>query len=421
MRKYKKSRLRNGFTIITCADSSTEIVEIDIVVKAGARYERKGQEGYAHLLEHMLMKGSHRYPTALDVALFTERAGAYFNAFTSNQRLKLELQTVRHRANDMLEFMCDIVLNPILDNDTLENEKKVVIQEIDKSDDDHWRRLWAEASKRMLKGHPLSNRTLGSKESVKKATEKELKKFHEQFFVPGRMAIVAVGAIDHDAMVAIAKRWFGKMKATSVSEKRKIPRRVAGEDFAKIETQQSYIGVYFMGPRPTEKEEFALYFVEEFLGGGMTSLLHQEVREKRGLVYGIGAGDDIFYDANIFAISTSTTHPAEVVELIVKAVDDFETLFTKELFKEYREQIINTDIRQLSKMGRIRNVLTGQWLYEEKMKDPIEGLKKVRAVTYEDVLEAKKKYLDKKGMFIMQLGKEQAKFHILNKKSVTHV
>ena len=163
MRKYRKSRLKNGFTVITCMDDSTEIVDIDIVVKTGARYEGKGQEGYAHLLEHMLMKGSHHYPTPLDIALFTERAGAYFNAATSNQRLKLELQTVRHRANDMLEFMCDIALHPILDKDVLENEKKVVMQEIDKSDDDHWRRLWTEASKRMLKGHPLANRTLGSK------------------------------------------------------------------------------------------------------------------------------------------------------------------------------------------------------------------------------------------------------------------
>ena len=226
------------------------------------------------------------------------------------------------------------------------------------------------------------------------------------------MAVIAVGAIDHDMMVAIAKRWFGKMEGVTAAEHRRPPKRCAGEDFVKIETQQSYIGVYFTKPRATEKEELALGFVEEFLGGGMTSLLHQEVREKRGLVYGIWSGNDIYYDANIFTIATSTTHPAEVVELIIKAIDDFEVLFTEDVFKEYREQIINTGTRQLSKVGRIGGILAGQWLYDEKMVDPFEHLKKIHSITHKEVLAAKKKYLDKKSMFVMQLGKERAVFHI---------
>lgn len=412
MRTYKKTKLKNGLTIITCVDDSTEIVDIDIVIKTGARYEGNHEAGYAHILEHMLMKGSHRYPTPYDVALFTERAGVYFNASTSNQRLMVELQTVRHRANEMLDFMCDIVLNPVLDAEVLENEKKVIMQEIDRSNDDHWRQLAIEANKRMLKGHPLERQTLGSKESVKKATVGELKKFHARFFTPDRMAIIAVGAVDHAAMVAIVKKWFGQMRPGAVKEVVRAPKRVTGEDFVVRDVQQSFIGMFFVKPRCTEEEEYALAFVEEFLGSGRTSLLHREIREKRGLVYSIGAGNAIFYDANIFGVKASTTHPSEVIELVARAIDDFDVLFTKEMFKEYREQIINANIRQLSKMGRIGGILGGQWLYGEKMVDPFESLKKIRTVAYEDVLAVKKKYLDKKHLFIMQLGKERAMFEI---------
>lgn len=409
MKTYKESKLENGLAILTSEDPNAEIVTISVWARAGSRYEKADERGYAHILEHMLLKGSKKRPSIFDVNVVMDRAGAMSNASTSMERVQVYIEVAKERLDDMFELLADIIKNPLMDEATLENEKKVILQEYDRSYDTPANRLWIESSKRIFEGHPLSNNALGTKESIIAATTEALKGYRERMFIPQRMAVVVAGGASHEKIVKISRMYFGGMTMGNSKEADNFSTPIVrqGGAFEMMPTAQTQVNFNFLSPAVSLRESAAMDIYATFLGYKHTSLLYQDLRHKLGLVYNIGVSYRQYSDAGLLYIATSTTKPQEVIALVIDRVIHASKYFTKELFEIYREQLINIVTRETSGASGGIGYLGGSWLHFGKLVTPDEWKDVIREIEYEEIMKMISRLVTKDNLFIMAVGEKE--------------
>lgn len=403
---YKESTLNNGLKVITSENSSSEIVTFSIWVKAGARYETKEQAGYAHFLEHMLLKGTKKYPSVFEVGRAKDRVGAISNAFTGPERIYFYIQVAKNDLEKMVELLAGSILNPLFDVSEFENEKKVIIEEIKRSKEDYPRHVWRILLGRVFKGHPLSNNVLGSEESIVDATIDKVKDYHKNFFFPSRSAFIATGGVSHEEILSLIIKYFGDWMGDDIFDNLQEPVIKNGSFFEKSATKQAYIILSYIGKGVTLKESAVFEVVKNYLSYGQSSLLKQELRNKRGLVYGIFASSTLYLDANIFGIETSTAKPKEVIETISREIDNLSSNFNKSILEELKNQTRNIILRQLNDPFYELGMLGNSWRLHNKLMIPEEFIKEIKNVSYDDILAIKNKFLSKDHLFITVIGEK---------------
>lgn len=409
MKTYKESKLENGMAILTSEDQNDEIVTVSVWVRAGSRYEKENERGYAHILEHMLLKGSKKRPSIFDVNVIMDRAGAMSNASTSMERVRVYIEVAKERLDDMFELLADIVRNPLMDGSTLENEKKVILQEYDRSYDNPASRLWIESSKRIFEEHPLSNSALGTKESIIAATAESLNTYHKRMFIPQRMAVVVSGGASHEKIIELSKAYFGDMEMGDDREIDNFTTPVVrkGNAFEMMPTTQTQINFNFLSPAVSTRESAAMDIYTTFLGYKHTSLLYQNLRHDLGLVYSIGVNHMQYSDAGLFYIATASTKPQEVIPMVIDRVIHVSKYFTKELFEIYKEQLINIVTRETSGASGGIGYLGGAWLRLGKIITPDEWKSMIKEIEYEEMMEMIGRLVTKDNLFIMAVGEKE--------------
>jgi len=406
MNKYKESKFFNGLTFITSKNRNSEVVSVSFVIKAGSRYEQSGQYGYAHLLEHMLLQGTESKPSAFEINRIIDRSGALFNVFTDVEVIRLSAIVAKDHLEKILELMIEMVTEPIISKKVLENEKKVVIQELKRMLDNKVSRLWIESVKRVFIGHPLSHYPIGEENDIIEATIEELKDYYDRFFVMSRMAIVVVGDIEHDELANFIEKRIGEGK----SKKREIdniafplsPQK--GKVFIQMSGTQTYLAFNFPIQRYSFKESAIFDIIVNYLGYHHTSLLYQEIRHKLGLVYSISILNLFFRDAALIHITTSTTFPDKVVELILDRVSRIKEHLDKNTFCEYQQQVINIQKRKLAGAFEEMLFLLRNWNLYNRLVTPKETREAIEEVNYQELIETARKYLNKDNLLIVALG-----------------
>lgn len=409
MKVYKESKLENGIAILTSEDLDSEVVSISVYILAGSRYERTSEFGFAHFLEHMLMKGTKKRPSIHELHVLLDRAGAYSNANTSEERIQFIIEVVRERFDDMFEIISDMILNSILDKTVLENEKKIILQEYDRAYDNPSRRVCIESENRIFKGHPLGHTPLGTKECINSATPETLKEFYKRTFLPQRMAVVVSGGVTHDAVVSNTQKYFGSMKRGSEEglDNRTTLSFQNGAAFEHVHSKQTQLVVSFPSSTISIEEEAIMRLYLCFLRSGRTSLLPEELRHKRGLVYGVDGYRAANLDAWMVFFQTQSTKPEEVIPIIVDRVTNASKYFTKELFEAYKTQYINLDKRFKSRDASDGDFLSFFWINYGKMVKPDDIYEIVRNAKYEDALEIIGRLITPKNLFIMAAGEKE--------------
>lgn len=409
MKIYKESKLDNGLAILTSENPNDETVTVSVLVRAGSRYEREGERGYAHMLEHMLLKGSKKRPSIFDVNVIIDRAGAMSNASTNMERVRVYIEVAKERLDVMFELLADIIKNPLMDEATLENEKKVILQEYDRSYDNPANRLWIESSKRVFKGHPLSNSALGTKESIIAATAKSLNAYHERMFMPQRMAVIVAGGVSHEKIAELSKMHFGSME---MGNEREIDNFItpiirSGSAFEAMSKTQTQLNFNFLSPTIDIRESAAMDIYATFLGYKHTSLLYQNLRHDLGLVYSVGVNHMQYSDAGLFYIATASTKPQEVIALVIDRTINASKYFTKELFEIYKEQLINIVTRETGGASGGIGYLGGSWLHFGKLVTPDEWKNIIRGITYEEIMGMISRLITRDNLFIMAVGDKE--------------
>jgi predicted Zn-dependent peptidase len=306
--------LPSGLRVVSCLMEHVATVALGVWISAGSRDEHADEHGLAHLLEHMAFKGTARR-TARQIAEEMEAVGGDINAATS---VEYTCYTARVLAEDVplaVDVLADILLNSSFAEDELKREQGVILQEIAAVEDTPDDLVYDLFLDKVFAGQPLGRPILGTRETVSGFTPDAIRRYLARCYTPGRMVLAAAGAVDHQRLVALADAAFGALP--SVGEPRSMAPGafVGGEVVRTVKTDQSHLVIGLAGKPFQNGEHYPLQVLATALGGGMSSRLFQEVREKRGLAYAIDAFHWAFSDTGVFGIGAGAA-PKDVPELI---------------------------------------------------------------------------------------------------------
>jgi len=307
------TRLANGLRVVSHHMAHVETVSLGVWVAAGARHEQESQHGISHLLEHMAFKGTERR-TASDIAEQIEAVGGELNAATSLETTAYFARMLKGDLPLALDILADILQAPRFSEDELEREREVILQEIaatrDSPDEMAYELLQDAAFPEQAIGRPI----LGTTRSVKGFRAPDLRDFLRANYGATRMVLSAAGNVDHGELVRHVEALFGAMNGGGGG--RYEPARYVGgvRTMAKA-FEQSHLVMAFAAPSYRAPEFYTAQVFSGLLGGGMSSRLFQEVRERRGLCYAIYSTCWALADAGLFAIHAATG-PEMMAELI---------------------------------------------------------------------------------------------------------
>ncbi|MEM6634294.1 MAG: pitrilysin family protein [Pseudomonadota bacterium] len=311
--------LPNGFRVVTEAMPGLASAAIGVWVNAGGRHERLDQNGIAHFLEHMAFKGTKKR-SALQIAEAIEDVGGYINAYTSRETTAFYARILKEDTAIALDVIGDILLNPVFDPHEIEVERHVILQEIgqvhDTPDDVIFDWLQEEA----YPEQPLGRTILGPAERVGNFARADLSAFVQDNYGPGQMILSAAGAVDHDRIVETAEALFGDMQARDGH--RAVAAQFSGGEYRRVhDLEQAHFALAFEGPGYRDDKIYTAQIFSIAYGGGMSSRLFQEAREKRGLCYTIFAQASAYADTGLLTVYAGTSG-AELTDLAALTVDE---------------------------------------------------------------------------------------------------
>jgi predicted Zn-dependent peptidase len=298
--------LANGFRIVSENMPGLESASIGIWVTAGGRHERPEQNGIAHFLEHMAFKGT-KTRSALQIAEAIEDVGGYINAYTSREVTAYYARVLKDDVPLAMDVIGDILLNPVFDPREIEVERGVILQEIGQALDTPDDVIFDWLQEESYRDQALGRTILGPAERIRSFSRNDLQGFVDQHYGPGQMILAAAGAVDHDALVRLAEAQFGHMAPRPVPEPDAARFTGGGEARRDKPLEQAHFALALESPGYRDDEIYTAQIYASALGGGMSSRLFQEIREKRGLCYTIFAQAGAYADTGVTTIYAGTS------------------------------------------------------------------------------------------------------------------
>lgn len=318
-------RLKNGFRIVTEHMPGLASASVGVWVGAGARHEAADQNGIAHFLEHMAFKGTKRR-SALQIAETIEDVGGYINAYTSREVTAYYARVLENDVPLAMDVISDILLNPVLDQSEIEVERGVILQEIGQALDTPDDVIFDWLQEQAYPQQPLGRTILGPSERVSAFGRDDLSRFIGQHYGPEQMILSAAGAIDHDAIVKLAEDLFGDLTPRPVLLADAA--QFAGGEVRQVKTlEQAHFALGFESPGYRHDDIYTAQIYASALGGGMSSRLFQEVREKRGLCYTIFAQAGAYADTGMTTIYAGTS-AGQLADLAGITIDEMKRAAT---------------------------------------------------------------------------------------------
>ena len=297
-------RLANGVRVVTEHMPGLASASLGVWVAAGGRHERLEQNGIAHFLEHMAFKGTERR-SALDIAETIENVGGYINAYTSREMTAYYARVLEDDVPLAFDVISDIVLNPAFDPREVEVERHVILQEIGQAHDTPDDVIFDWLQETAFPDQPLGRTILGPSEKVASFGVPDLSGFVQERYAPGNIIVSAAGAVDHDDIVRAAEKAFGHLAAHNGGTT--DPARFhGGERRVEKDLEQAHFALAFETPGYRDPAIYTAQIFSTVLGGGMSSRLFQEAREKRGLCYTIFAQTGAYADSGLMTIYAGT-------------------------------------------------------------------------------------------------------------------
>jgi predicted Zn-dependent peptidase len=333
---FETRTLDNGVRVLAAPMRDAPSVAVVIGVAAGSRYERPEAAGIAHFAEHMFFKGTTRRPTARDIAGEVDGIGGEFNAFTGKELTGYYVKCAAESAPVALDVLSDMLLDSRFDEEEIEREKGVIVEEINMYTDtprDHIGQVWDEVR---YGDTPLGRPIIGTKETVRAATRQTFLEYLADWYRPERLVIGLGGAIDQALMDDVAAR-FGKLEAVRTPPRPVTalpPESGPAVHVERRESDQAHLVLGAGGIPLDHPDRYVMSVLQTVLGGGMSSRLFTEVRERRGLAYYVFASHNAYTDAGSLVMRAGVdtgraplaveTITAELRRMADEPVDDAE-------------------------------------------------------------------------------------------------
>lgn len=301
---YKITTLPSGLRVATESLPGAESVAVVVHVDVGARYETPEENGISHLLEHMAFKGTSTR-SARDIAESFDNIGGQINAYTSMEHTVYYARVLKEHTELAVDILCDIIQYSTFEEKELAREKDVIIQEIAMNRDSPDDVIVDLFDATAFPGQPLGSSILGSEKNVSSFTRDRVKDYMDTHYTPQNMIISAAGQIDHDRFVALIQKYFRMQKHTTLPSCVKAMYK-GGDKRVEKDLEQLHFAMGLPAVTIHDDRYYALQLYANILGGGMSSRLFQEVREKRGLVYDVSASFASYADCGMLSIYAGT-------------------------------------------------------------------------------------------------------------------
>ncbi|MCP4003504.1 MAG: insulinase family protein [bacterium] len=393
-----RTTLDNGLKVVLIEDHSAPVVALNVWVRVGSADEQASEAGMAHVFEHMLFKGTERRAVG-EIASTVEAAGGNINAFTSFDMTVYHITMASRDSAVGIDVLADAVQHSTFDPEELTREELVVLEEINRSEDSPRRAHSRATFETTFTQHPYSLPVIGTAESVKSFTRDGLLDFFHKWYVPNNMAFVAVGDLDPDKVMEQIKSAFADAQPRAGLEHPRPPEPVQDSSRSKIvrsEFEQTLLGISYPATSFRDPETPFLDLLSMVLGGGDSSRLYRNVKDREGLVHGISAGAYTPLDPGLFMVDAVLE--GDKIEPTLEAVaEEIERL---RAFGPGEKELERARVNLLSGEVHEKETMQGQarkYGYFETLAGGIEleeeYLRAVRNATPEDLKRVAQKYL----------------------------
>jgi predicted Zn-dependent peptidase len=303
--ELRKGVLPNGIRILTERMPHVRSVAVGVWVGTGSRREPTDRGGVSHLIEHLVFKGT-ATRSAQDIARAMDSVGGQMDAFTTKEHTCFYVQVLDEHLPFAVELLTDILLHPRFDAEELEREKSVVLQEIkmvEDTPDDIIHDIFAE---QVWADHPLGRPILGTRERVSNFERQTVLDYFGEEYVPPTIIVSVAGNVEHENVTALFARAFEGFHRAPVVRPDAPPRMSASVHIVNKTLEQVHVVMGYPGLPHAAPERYALFVLNDIIGGSMSSRLFQEVRERQGLVYSIHSGAQGYLDTGLLYLYAAT-------------------------------------------------------------------------------------------------------------------
>lgn len=404
--EYHKTTLDNGVRILTETHPHAHAVSAGLWMCVGSRDEKPEHMGLAHFLEHLVFKGT-RKRTAYQLAKVMESRGGDLNAFTSRESICFHALALPKDFDLMFDVLSDLAFRATIPEKDYDLERKVIQQEIAMYYDNHEEYIFDCFSEKSYPKHPMGWPILGSHHTLEIIKRKDVIDFYKKMFVGENVIFSVVGPMNHDRIVQKIKPILEKISSKTPKSRRTKPKYKAFKQHIMRETEQSHVLMGFEAPHLKHPLRFASYIVNTALGGGMTSLLYQEIREKKGLAYtvysmisnGTDSGQSLIY------AGTDPDKVEKVKDIIYANLKKIKREgFNKNLLERFKTQItgfmiINEDDLE----SRMTSLCLNEMVFG-KYRSTEDVIRSIQETSLKDIRDYIDQYIDLDRVSVLTLG-----------------
>ncbi len=399
--------LTNGLRVITEAMPHVRSVSVGIWVGSGSRREAGDQNGISHFIEHMLFKGTTRR-SAEDIARSVDSIGGNLDAFTAKELVCFNTKVLDEHLSLAFDVLSDLVLHPMFREEDIEKEKGVILEEIKMEADSPDYLVHEIFSSNFWKDHPLGKPILGTRDTVKRFDNAMVRDYYTSVYAPANMVITAAGNLTHERMVSLVSEHFESASPGQPLAADHVPAthaRIALRNKKALEQVHLCLGVPSY-PLPHE-ERFACYVLNTLLGGGMSSRLFQNIRERQGLAYAVFSELNPYRDTGCLSIyaGTSIESARKVVQSILNEFRQLkDTPVNAEELRRAKDHLKGSLMLSLESTASRMSNLARQEMYFSRFFTLDELVESIESVTAAHVQQIAQTFFDPKQIALTVLG-----------------
>jgi predicted Zn-dependent peptidase len=398
--EYQLETLKNGLRVVLAPNENVESATVLVLVGAGSRYETKQNNGVSHFLEHMAFKGTAKRPTAREIANLLDSLGAESNAFTSKEMTGYYIKSASSHLPVALDVISDILMNSKFEQEEIDRERNVIIEEINLYEDTPMRKI-GDIFENLLYGDtPMGWDIAGEKDIIRKLQRDDFVSYMNSLYSADNMILCVSGKYDKQKLLSDIEIYFTPFKKFPTKEFSRLTETQAGPQ-TKVRSKKTEQAHFSIGVRTVgltdDKDRYPLSVLSAILGGGMSSRLFHEVRERRGLAYYVKTMPESYIDRG-YITSFAGVDPKRIDEAIKVVIEEYGKMHDKDQIKEdelkkAKEYLKGHFILELEDTRAVALFYTSTLLLENKIVSPQEAIDKLEKVTLDDVYRVAAAYL----------------------------
>ncbi|MFZ5366545.1 MAG: M16 family metallopeptidase [Patescibacteria group bacterium] len=417
---YKKTILKNDLQLLTVSMPHVESVTVMVGVGAGSRYETKNLVGLFHFLEHMAFKGTKKRPSALAISSAIDGVGGEFNASTDKEITLYYVKLAAKHQELAFDILSDMLTNSLFKREEIERDRGVIIEELNMFEDTPMRRI-LDVFVRLLYGdNPMGWDIGGEKKTIRQIKREDFLNFQEKLYYASNMALIVAGKINEKEIRSLASQYFSGLRKTGQKPSKEIKLQQARPQVKLVskKTEQAHFCLGVPGFWYSHPDRFVIAVLAAILGGGMSSRLFIQVRERRGLAYYVACTPEFFLDSG-FLLARAGVKLEKIDEAIKVCLDQFFDLGKKKVsqkeLSKAKEYLKGGLILALEDSKQVAERYVVQALLEERIRTPEEVMKLIDKVTVDDVQKVAKEIFQQKNLNLAIISpyREESRFRKL--------